>query len=334
MRNQLAEKLNVVKKHLEAQLQKLSARLLMLKLEAPEKEDKTDLEKPIAMAYQLMGDKSARFLPLFKDLDLNLQKSGLKVNFKAYVSLTILASFLITLPVAIVTSLLLLSIFNMPLVSVLLFGVGAALFTWVLSILGFYLYPIYRADEHKRELDDELPFTAGYMAILASAGVSPEKIFYSLSTLKSPLAASSEARDAVKHINLFGLDVISALEKVSSRTPSEKLRDTIEGMISTIHTGGNLGAFLREKFKTYMKLKRLALKKYADNLSVLSEVYVTLLLTGPLLLIIMLSVMAMLGGGGLGVFSSGLLLDIVTYIGIPVCAIIFLIILDSTSPKW
>jgi flagellar protein FlaJ len=105
-------------------------------------------------------------------------------------------------------------------------------------------------------------------------------------------------------------------------------------MISTIHTGGNLGAFLREKFKTHMKLKRLALKKYADSLSVLSEVYVALLLTGPLLLVIMLSVMSMLGGGSLGGFSSDLLLSLLTYIGIPVCAIIFLIILDSTSPKW
>jgi flagellar protein FlaJ len=334
MNNQFAEKLRAVKKHLEARFQKLLANFPMLKRGLSEKEDRTDLEKPTAVAYQLMGDKSARFLPLFKDLDLNLQKSGLKVNFKAYVSLTILSSFLITFPVAIVTSLLLFSIFNMPIVPALLFGVGAALFTWALSILSFYLYPVYRADEHKRELDDELPFTTGYMAILASAGVSPEKIFYSLSTLKAPLAASSEAKDAVKHINLFGLDVISALEKISSRTPSEKLRDTIEGMISTIHTGGNLGVFLREKFKTHMKLKRVALKKYADSLSVLSEVYVTLLLTGPLILIIMLSVMSMLGGGGLGMFSSDLLLNLMTYIGIPVCAIIFLIILDATSPKW
>ena len=286
------------------------------------------------MAYQLMGDKSARFLPLFKDLDQNLQKSGLKVNFKAYVSLTILTSFLITLPVAIVTSLLLFFVFNMPLGSALLFGVGAALFTWAPSIFGFYLYPVYRADKHRRELDDELPFTTGYMSILASAGVSPEKIFYSLSTLNEPLAASIEAKDVIRHINLFGLDVISALEKTSSRTPSEKLRETIEGMISTIHTGGNLGAFLREKFKMHMKLKRLALKKYADSLSVLSEVYVALLLTGSLLLIIMLSVMSMLGGGSLGGFSSDLLLSLMTYIGIPVCAIIFLIILDSTSPKW
>jgi flagellar protein FlaJ len=148
------------------------------------------------------------------------------------------------------------------------------------------------------------------------------------------LAASTEAKEVVKNINLFGLDVISALEKASSRTPSEKLRDTIEGIISTIHSGGNLGAFLREKFKTAMKLKRLSLKKYADSLSVLSEVYVALLLTGPLLLVIMVAVMAVMGGGGLGILSPDLLLSLLTYLAIPVCALIFLIILDSTSPKW
>jgi flagellar protein FlaJ len=334
MRNQLAKKLNYSLKHLEAGLQKLSAKFSKHKPEVPANERKTDLEKPTAMAYHLMGDKSARFLPLFKDLDQDLQKSGLKVNFKAYVSLTILASFLITLPVAIAMPIVLFFVFKVSLGSVFMFSVGGALFTWALAIIGFYLYPVYRADKHKRELDDELPFTTGYMAILASAGVSPEKIFYSLSTLSVPLAASSEARDVIKNVNLFGLDVISALEKASSRTPSEKLRDTLEGMISTIHTGGNLGAFLREKFKRHMRLKRLSLKKYSDSLSVLSEVYVALLLTGPLLFVIMLSVMSMLGGGGLGILSSDLLLNLLTYIGIPVCALIFLIILDSSSPKW
>jgi flagellar protein FlaJ len=108
----------------------------------------------------------------------------------------------------------------------------------------------------------------------------------------------------------------------------------IEGMISTIHTGGNLGSFLRERFKSHMKLKRVCLKKFADSLSVLSEIYVALLLTGPLLFVIMLSVMSVLGGGGLMGLSSELLLSLLTYIGIPVCAIIFLVIMDSSSPKW
>jgi flagellar protein FlaJ len=196
------------------------------------------------------------------------------------------------------------------------------------------VYPVYLADKHKRELDDELPFTTGYMSILASAGVSPEKMFNSLATLSAPLAASSEAREVVANVNLFGMDIISALEKTSSRTPSQKVRDMIEGMISTIHTGGNLGGFLRERFKSHMKLKRVSLKKFADSLSVLSEIYVALLLTGPLLFVIMLSVMSVLGGGALMGLSSDLLLNLLTYIGIPVCALIFLVIMDSSSPKW
>ena len=333
MKNQLLTKLRSFAEKLEAKLHGI-ATVLNGKPKQSAKEPQLSLETSVAFAYKLLGDKNAKFLPLFRDLDQSLMKSGLKVNFKAYVSLTVVASFLIALPVAVAMMLMMLLVMNMPLGSVFLFGMGTAMFTWVFTIVGFYLFPIYQADKHKRELEDELPFTTGYMSILASAGVSPEKMFISLSTLKPPLASSSEATEVVKQINLFGLDIISALEKTSTRTPSQKVRDMLQGMISTIHTGGNLGAFLREKFKSHMKLKRVTLKKQADSLSVLSEIYVALLLTGPLLFIIMLSVMSVLGGGGFAGLSSELLLSLLTYIGIPICALIFLIILDSNSPKW
>jgi flagellar protein FlaJ len=329
MTGHLREKLKASKRRLATKLQKHPA-------EDPEKlaeESKMELEKPLSVAYQVMGEKSGRFIPLFKDLDRTLQHSGLRINFKAYVSLTVLSSFLITASVAVVVPVVLVVVSHIALASALLFGFGGALFAWAFTVIGFYLYPVYCADNHKRELDDELPFTSGYMTILASAGVPPENIFYSLSNLDVPLAASTEAKEVIKNINLFGLDVISALEKASSRTPSEKFRDTIEGIISAIHTGSDLGGFLREKFRTAMKLKELNLKKYADNLSVLSEVYVALLLTGPLLLVIMVSVMSVLEGG-VGLLSPDLLLSLLTYMLIPVCAVIFLIILDSISPKW
>jgi flagellar protein FlaJ len=95
-----------------------------------------------------------------------------------------------------------------------------------------------------------------------------------------------------------------------------------------------LAAYLRDKSTQYMKLKRISLKKYSDTLSMLSEFYVAILLTGPLMLVIMLTVMAMLGGGNLGLLNPDLLLNLLTYIGIPLGAIVFLIILDATSPKW
>ena len=290
--------------------------------------------KPHSIAFQLIGEKTGRVLPLFKDLGSNLQRSGLKVSFRAYVSLTVFATILASLVALAFVPCLLVFVFNVPPVSAALFGVGGSLFTFAFAIIGFYVYPIYRADELRRAVEDELPFTTGYMAILTSAGVSPEKIFYSLSNLSVPLAVSLEAKDVIRNVNLFGLDIISALEETSKRTPSERFREMLEGFISTIHSGGDLTSFLRQKSRQYMKLKRISLRKFSDTLSVLSEFYVTLLVTGPLLLVIMLAVMAMLGGGSLGALGPNLWLSMLTYLVIPLGSIVFLIILETVSPKW
>jgi flagellar protein FlaJ len=312
----------------------VSSKTKSIKVHGLKENLKLALEKPHSLAYRLVGEKTVRALPLFRDLDSNLQRSELKINFKAYVSLTVLASILLSFTASIIVPCILLFALHTPPSSAVLFGVGGGLFAWALTTIGFYVYPLYRADKLKRELEDELPFTTGYMAILASAGVSPERIFYSVSNVTVPLAISAEAGDIVRNVTLFGADIISALEQTSKCTPSERLRETLEGFISTIHSGGNLAAYLREKSGQYMNLKRISLQKFSDTLSILSEFYVAILVTGPLLLVIMLAVMAMLGGGELGGLSPSLLLQILTYIGIPVGSIIFLIILDAVSPRW
>jgi flagellar protein FlaJ len=297
--------------------------------------EKTGTLGPLeSTAYRLIGEKTERFIPLFKDLDGNLQTSGLKVNFKAYVSLTIFFAILASTVIVAVLPCLLFLVFNVPVLPALLFGLGGGLFTAALTTVAFYAYPIYRADVTKRQLEDELPFTMGYMAILTSAGVSPENVFNSLAGLSEPLAISEEAKNIVRDVNLFGSDIISALSELSKHTPSERFHEMLEGFISTIHSGGNLAAYLRDKSTQYMRLKRISLKKYSDTLSMLSEFYVAILLTGPLMLVIMLTVMAMLGGGDLGLLSPDLLLNMLTYLGIPLGAIVFLIILDASSPKW
>lgn len=294
----------------------------------------SDFEEKIrATAYELVWDRAGRLLPLFEDLDVNLQKSGLKVSFKTYVSLTIFCSIIGTFTVSIITCVIALGL-GIPALPAFMFGIGGGLFTGAITTIVFYGYPIYRADAMKRQLEDELPFTTGYMAILTSAGISPETIFGSMSNLTVPLATSSQVKDIVRDVNLFGSDVISALQEASKRSPSQQYKEMIEGFISTIHSGGNLSAYLREKSLQYMRLKKLGLKKYSDTLSMLSEFYVAILLTGPLMLIIMLTVMAMLGGGGIGILGPDILLSLLTYIAIPVGAVVFLIILDASSPKW
>jgi flagellar protein FlaJ len=171
------------------------------------------------------------------------------------------------------------------------------------------------------------------MSILAGAGVTPDVIWHSLAQVNASLAVSNVARNVVRDVELFGFDVISALETTSSRTPSESFKELIEGFISVIHSGGSLVKYLRNRSQQYMKLKQIALKRFSDSLGVLAEFYVTLMVAGSLIFVVMLAVMSMLGGGGVGPLDSRLMLQLLTYIGLPVGSVIFLVILDIISPK-
>ena len=294
---------------------------------------KLGITKPQVFAYNILGGKTAKLLPLFKDLDTNLEKSNIKINFKAYVSLTILSSLMASISTLILAPIIFHFLLGMPMLSALLFGLGISMLSGAFTIIGFYLYPIYKADNLKRKLEDELPFTTGYMTVLAGSGVTPEKIFLSIARMGVPLAITEESRRIVRDVELFGIDIISALEKASKRSPSEKFKNFLEGFIATIHSGGNLVSYLTERSRQYMELKKVALKKFADTLSILSEFYVAILVAGPLLFVVMLSVMSMLGGGGMGILDPKLLLYLLTYIGIPISSIIFIIILDVISPR-
>ncbi len=292
-----------------------------------------DSTKPQVFAYRLIGEKTVKLLPLFKDVDTNLQKSGMKVSFKGYVSLAILTTLLASVSVWIIVPPVALLLFHLSPFLALLYTAGATLFAGAFSIIGFYTYPIIRADSRKRNLEEELPFTTGYLSILAGAGVPPAQMFRSLAKIDTSLTTSQEAKQIVRDVELFGVDLISAMESASKRTPSAKFKDLLEGFIATMHSGSNLSRYLSERSKQFMRLKRIALRRLGDTLGVLAEFYVVMLVAGPLILVVMLAVMAMLGGGGPGLFNPRLMLYLLTYLGIPVGSTIFLIMLDMISPK-
>jgi flagellar protein FlaJ len=283
-------------------------------------------------AYRIVGG-ATRLLPLFRDLDKSLMKSGMGITFKAYVSAIVLASLSVSISLIIAVPAVLYFIFEFSLFQSFLFGAGASLFAGAITVIGFYSYPSYRADSLKRNLEDDLPFTAGYMSILAGAGVPPDFIWHSLAQVDASLSISNVARTIVRDIELFGYDAISALEATSKRTPSERFKELLEGFISVVHSGGSLEKYLSDRSQQYLKLKQIALSRFSDTLGVLAEFYVTLMVAGSLIFVVMLAVMAMLGGGGVGFLDSRLLLQLLTYIGLPIGSAVFLVVLDMFSPK-
>lgn len=289
--------------------------------------------KPQLLAYHLLGKRTNHLLPLFRDLDTGLHKSDLRISFKPYVSLTILASLITTASTMLLLPPVLNFVLRIAILPSLLFGVGGGLLAGASTVTFFYIYPTYRADKNKRNLDDSMAFSTSYMAILAGAGVPPDKMFRSLSNIPQNLAIVDESRIIVRDVELFGADIITALQNASKRTPSKSFKELLEGFAATIRSGGDLMSYLIHKSRQEMKSKHIALRKFSDNLGVLAEFYVTLLVAGPLIFVVMLAVMVMLGGFGLGILSPTILLMLLTYIGIPVGSVIFIIILDALSPR-
>jgi flagellar protein FlaJ len=331
-RNQLAESFNKVSQIIAKGMHAAKTTLLVNVNQGSKNKDKSST-KPHVFAYQIFGDKIVRMLPLFKDVDTNLQRASLRTSFKGYVSLAVLGTIIVSFSTSVFFMLITL-LFRFSFFSSLLFVIGATLFAGALSLIGFYMYPLLRADSLKQDLEDGLPFTTGYLSILAGSGVTPAQMFRSLAQLDSKLAVSKEAKLIVRDVELFGIDLISVLESVSKRTPSTRFKEFLEGFVATIHSGGDLNKYLSECSRLYMRLKRIALRRLADTLGVLAEFYIAMLVAGPLILVVMLCVMAMLGSGGLiGGLDPRLLLYLLTYIGIPVGSIVFLILLEMVMPR-
>jgi len=75
-------------------------------------------------------------------------------------------------------------------------------------------------------------------------------------------------------------------------------------------------------------LRRVAAKQLVEGLATFAEVYVTLMVVFPLLIIVMFSVMSIIGGG-LGGFSTTMMMTIVTYLIIPFSGVAVIVLLDT-----
>ena len=124
---------------------------------------------------------------------------------------------------------------------------------------------------------------------------------------------------------IFGLDVLTAIRHLSETTPSAKLKDFLEDLLSVIESGGDMSEFLSSRVRLYQEEARFEQKQFLTILSMVAESYVTLFVAGPLFLIIIMVVMGMMGG------SAVLQLSLIIYVVIPIGSLIF-ILLSISSP--
>src|SRR5438093_1826443 len=292
--------------------------------------------------YGLLGKRIGKLLQIFSGLKQVLSLAGMKIGYKAYVSSMIFFAllggglsffvwfFLFTFGLGSAIGLGGLSI-----ISILGTLVISIIFSFITgaAILGFfYILPSMRVGSRRQRLDTYLPFTSSYMTVLASAGVTPERMLRSTAEKDPKFMLSDEIANVVGRIDLLGYDVLNAINAEVDRSPSTNYQDLLRGFGGVIRTGGDMKKFFQGITDHLFQKRSLQVQAFLDSLGIIAETYVLMLIAFPLMLVVMLSIMASIGGslGGIDVFSF---MYLMAFILIPICGVMFLFILDTMQPK-
>lgn len=276
-------------------------------------------------ANAFFGDTADKYGDYFKEVRTNLEKADINILFRTYVAQIFLTSILATITTILVLGVILYS-----------FGVtfllSAVLMVTVPSIMGLmtmtflYLYPSRLADQRGDNIDRNLPFALNQMSAVASSGIPPSSMFKLLTNFDEYEEISNEAEQIITKIEIFGEDLTTALREVGQTTPSDRFKEVIYGMISTIETGGNLNDFLEEQSESALFDYRMRRQKQIENLSAFASFYTAILVAAPLFLIAIMAVINMIGGNLVG-YAIEDIINTGIYVIIPIINTLFVTML-------
>lgn len=284
------------------------------------------LSDHVRRAYLSYGEIATKIAPNFRYITEDLKKSGLRYTLEEYLSLSIFVSVIVfAIEIPIIT--LILSFFTHVVIGVLfsfiVSGAGAIIIFFL-----FTTYPKAQVMNLSSKIDKGLPFSVSYMAAAASSDAPPVSIFKAISKLEGYPELREQAMNVIRDVDALGMDILSALRREAKRTPSTKLKELFLGVESTIKGGGDLISLLNNRSEKLFNEYQMEIKSYADMLSMLTEIYITVMIVGPIFFTILSSVMAMMGGG------EGILMmqALISFIIVPIISFGFAFYVNIASP--
>jgi len=189
------------------------------------------------------------------------------------------------------------------------------------SLMVFPFIVASRISNQAGKIDQELPFTLSELSILASTGLSPVEVVRNIAKREESAEVSKEFKKVVYKLDIEGKDLITALSETARDSPSNSFRETIWDLANMIHQGGDLDGYLRSKADDVMKAKRLTQKVFIEQLGTYSDIYVTVVLIGVLLLSVGAFLMDAMGFAMAGLSSDIILLGL-TFGLLPISVIV------------
>lgn len=269
---------------------------------------------------------SRHFKSSFSDVREGLQKAGMKYTVEEYLSVAIFTTILTFVIESAALSFIFGLFFDFA-VAILLAIMLSLTISGILFFL-FYSYPFTASRSRDSKIKKVLPFVVSYMAALSSSNVPPIVIFRTLAKFKEYGELSKEAEAITKNVEVFGMTTTSAIKKQARTTPSTDFKELLYGINTISMSGGDMTTYLGNKANGMMNDYRRRIRKYAQDLSLYVEIYLTLIVTGSIFFIVLTSVISAVSQG----IETILIQSFVVFILLPLISIGFIILVKSASP--
>ncbi len=204
--------------------------------------------------------------------------------------------------------------------------------TPLVSGLLFYFYPSSEAKNIGYRINQELPFVVIHISAIASSGIEPTSIFKILLKSEEYKFTNIEFRKIMNLVNFHGKDLVTALKEVSNTSPSSKLAELLNGLATSITSGGSLYDYLSKHSETLLFDYKLERERATRNSETFMDIYIAVVIAAPMIFLLIFVII-----GSVGSFGNflGLPTDIISLIMILIIALLnifFLAFLKIKQP--
>ena len=286
------------------------------------------------LAWRTMGRYAKTKTASLQQLDDTLLKAHLKIRPEEYLAFVLMATLVLAIVgivIALVVGVIVMGLIGVGLVMRIMVSILAIA---LLPMMGYFLLlgsPGSKAKSRARDIDKRIAAAMSFISAMASADVNIDVIFKELSRQKVYGEISNEAAWITRDTELLGSDILTAIKKAAKRSPSAKFQDFLQGVITTSTSGGQLKPYFLLKAEEYQKENKLALKSQMETLGMLAESFVTVVVAFPLFLVLILAIMAIVGGGDADFMV--MMLYLIVLMMIPVAQFGFVFVIYNMSKE-
>ena len=165
----------------------------------------------------------------------------------------------------------------------------------VLTFFALYTYPSTEKSTLSKRIDQELPFAVIHMSAISGSGIEPTEIFKIIGLSHEYPYLRREIRKVLNQINIYGYDLVTALNNVAKTSPSIKLAEVFSGLGTTIHSGGSLNDYFERRSETLLTAYRLEREKFTKVAETFMDIYISAVIAAPMILMLLLIMISVSG---------------------------------------